>query len=66
MDAVGGDAGVIAINRQGRIGWSHRGTHLAVAFAAVGMDGPAVWLSKDYQRPAANGESLRRSSEQGQ
>lgn len=33
MARVGGDAGLIAIDRQGRIGWKHTGTQFAVAWA---------------------------------
>jgi beta-aspartyl-peptidase (threonine type) len=50
MDAVGGDAGAIAIDRQGRIGWAHRGAHFAVGFTNAGMAEPAVWLSKNEER----------------
>ena len=52
MDKVGGDAGVIAIDAQGQIGWAHRGTHFAVAMVREGMNEPAVWLKKDEERTA--------------
>lgn len=53
LDKVGGDAGAIAIDAQGQIGWAHRGTHFAVALMKDGMNEPAVWLKKSED--VANG-----------
>jgi beta-aspartyl-peptidase (threonine type) len=47
MERVGGDAGAIAIDAQGQIGWNHRGSHFAVALMRDGMNEPQVWLSKE-------------------
>lgn len=47
MDRVGGDAGAIAIDSQGQIGWNHRGSHFAVAMIRDGMNEPQVWLGKE-------------------
>jgi len=47
MDKVGGDAGVIAIDAQGQVGWAHRGSHFAVAMMRDGMNEPEVWLKRE-------------------
>lgn len=47
LERTGGEAGAIALDRDGRPGWSHRGAEFAVAWA-LGPDGaPEVRLSKD-------------------
>lgn len=50
MERVGGDAGGIAIDRHGRIGWAHNSPHFAVASIAAGDDAPSIWLRKDEQQ----------------
>lgn len=47
LDRVGGDAGAIAIDAQGRIGWNHREAHFAVAMIRAGMNAPQAWLKKE-------------------
>lgn len=44
-----GEAGAVAIDRQGRIGWAHNSSHFAVASIADGDEGPMIWLSKQEQ-----------------
>jgi beta-aspartyl-peptidase (threonine type) len=45
MSRVGGDAGGIAIDRNGRIGWWHNSPDFAVALAASDLDA-GVWTNK--------------------
>ncbi len=46
MKRVGGDAGGIAIDRQGRIGWWHNSPDFAVAMITGDTGEPRVWLNK--------------------
>jgi len=43
---VGGEAGGIAVDRRGRIGWAHNSSHFAVAWITEGMDAPCVRLHR--------------------
>jgi beta-aspartyl-peptidase (threonine type) len=43
---VGGEAGAIVIDREGRIGWAHNSPHFAVAFATSEMEQGTVSLSR--------------------
>jgi beta-aspartyl-peptidase (threonine type) len=45
LPRVGGEAGVIAMDRNGRIGWSHRGAQFAVAWATEAEPAPQTRLS---------------------
>ncbi|HEV2568749.1 isoaspartyl peptidase/L-asparaginase family protein [Sphingomonas sp.] len=45
MARVGGDAGGIAINAEGQIGWDHNSEHFAVASMKEGGE-PQIWLKK--------------------
>jgi beta-aspartyl-peptidase (threonine type) len=47
MSRVGGDAGGIAIDRRGRVGWWHNSQDFAVAMVDSSMDTPGVWLRKE-------------------
>ena len=47
MKRVGGDAGGIAMDRNGRIGWWHNSPHFAVALIDSAMQDPGVWLTKE-------------------
>jgi len=47
MSRVGGDAGGIAIDRQGRVGWWHNSPDFAVATIDSESCEPQVWLNKD-------------------
>ncbi|NNM76149.1 asparaginase [Sphingomonas sp. ID1715] len=49
MERVGGDAGGVAIDAQGRIGWAHNSPHFAVASIAEGDNSPGLWLRKQGQ-----------------
>jgi beta-aspartyl-peptidase (threonine type) len=49
MKRVGGDAGAIAIDRQGRAGWWHNSEHFAVAMTASDVDEAKVWLKKEEE-----------------
>jgi len=46
MKRVGGDAGGIAIDRQGRTGWWHNSPDFAVAMTTIERAEPQVWLRK--------------------
>ena len=50
LPRVGGDAGGIAIAKDGRIGWTHNSPHFAVAMTASDMNEPRVWLHKDEEK----------------
>jgi beta-aspartyl-peptidase (threonine type) len=43
---VGGEAGAIVLDRQGRIGWAHNSSHFAVAYATSVSGKAAVFLSR--------------------
>ena len=47
MERVGGDAGGIAIDRQGKPGWWHNSPHFAVSLVTSDMEEPEVWLHKN-------------------
>ena len=47
MTRVGGDAGAIAIDKFGHVGWWHNSPHFAVATAASDMAEAKVWLNKE-------------------
>jgi beta-aspartyl-peptidase (threonine type) len=49
MERTGGDAGGIAIDRRGRIGWAHNSPHFAVAAIREGEDAAGIWLKKDSE-----------------
>jgi beta-aspartyl-peptidase (threonine type) len=49
LPRVGGDAGGIAISKDGRMGWSHNSPHFAVAMSASDFDEPRVWLHKNEE-----------------
>jgi beta-aspartyl-peptidase (threonine type) len=51
MTRVGGDAGAIALDKHGRMGWWHNSPDFAVAMAASDVE-PAVWLNKQEDIPA--------------
>lgn len=46
MSRVGGDAGAIAIDRKGQIGWWHNSPDFAVATIVDGSTGPEIRLNK--------------------
>jgi beta-aspartyl-peptidase (threonine type) len=46
MKRVGGDAGGIAIDSRGRMGWWHNSPDFAVAMTAQDFTEPKVWLNK--------------------
>lgn len=50
MPRVGGDAGGIAIDADGRMGWAHGSPHFAVAAINSNSEEPGIWLHKDEQR----------------
>ncbi|HEY0627536.1 MAG TPA: isoaspartyl peptidase/L-asparaginase family protein [Allosphingosinicella sp.] len=47
MHRVGGDAGGIAIDRQGRAGWWHNSPDFTVGMLTSETERPQVWLRKD-------------------
>ena len=49
MSRVGGDAGGIAIDRHGRMGWWHNSPDFAVALIEPGMTEPGLWLRKEEE-----------------
>jgi beta-aspartyl-peptidase (threonine type) len=46
---VGGEAGGIAIDREGRIGFAHSSSHFAVAWMTEEMNAPSVCLRRDEE-----------------
>jgi beta-aspartyl-peptidase (threonine type) len=52
MSRVGGDAGGIALDRQGRMGWWHNSPAFAVAMVDSDMDSPGIWLKKEEDSAA--------------
>ena len=46
MKRVGGDAGGVAIDARGRMGWAHNSPQFAVASIVEGENGPGIWLRK--------------------
>jgi beta-aspartyl-peptidase (threonine type) len=52
MPRVGGDAGGVAIDRQGRVGWWHNSPGFAVAMVTADQAEPRVWLRKEEDVPA--------------
>jgi beta-aspartyl-peptidase (threonine type) len=49
MHRVGGDAGGIAMDPSGRMGWWHNSPDFAVALIDSGMEQPLVWLRKEEE-----------------
>lgn len=47
LPRVGGDAGGIAIAKDGRMAWAHNSPDFAVAMVASDWDEPRVWLNKN-------------------
>ena len=50
MSRVGGDAGGIAIDRGGRMGWWHNSPDFAVAWCAEDVE-PVAWTNKKEEAP---------------
>lgn len=46
---VGGEAGGIAVDRHGRLGWAHRSPNMAVGLRAAGDSEARVYLHKDEE-----------------
>ena len=46
LDRVGGEAGAIVLDGDGRIGWAHKSPHFAVAYASSEAE-PRVYLRKE-------------------
>jgi beta-aspartyl-peptidase (threonine type) len=46
---IGGEAGAIAINRQGQIGWAHNSPDMPVAFASGEAPAPRIYLRKSEE-----------------
>ncbi len=49
LNRVQGEAGLIVINSQGKIGWGHTSPHFAVGLAKQDLPGPKVFLKKDEE-----------------
>ena len=52
LSRVGGEAGIIVIDRHGEIGWSHNSANFAVAYVTSRMDGPHCFLTKQDEQDA--------------
>jgi L-asparaginase / beta-aspartyl-peptidase len=53
---VGGEAGIIGLDRQGRVGWAHNSRDFAVAYATSETEAPRVHLRKSEEKAGgANG-----------
>lgn len=56
LSRIGGEAGIILIDRHGEIGWSHNSTHFAIAYATSRMAEPRCFLAKcEEQEPRQHG-----------
>lgn len=49
LPRVGGEAGGIVIDREGRIGWAHNSRHFAVGYATSRQPEPHVFMSKEEE-----------------
>jgi L-asparaginase / beta-aspartyl-peptidase len=49
LERVGGEAGGIVLDRQGRLGWAHKSPHFAVGYITSAMDQPKVHLRKNEE-----------------
>jgi beta-aspartyl-peptidase (threonine type) len=49
LGRVGGEAGAVALDVSGRIGWAHKSSHFAVAYATCDDDEPHVFLKKSEE-----------------
>jgi beta-aspartyl-peptidase (threonine type) len=47
LNKMGGEAGGIALDANGRMGWAHNGPNFAVAYASSDMDEPLVFLRRN-------------------
>ena len=47
---IGGEAGGIALDRHGRLGWAHNSSHFAVGWASSELERAFVWLRKIEDR----------------
>ncbi|MBD3885028.1 isoaspartyl peptidase/L-asparaginase [Phormidium tenue FACHB-886] len=53
VDRVEGEAGCILLDRQGRIGWAHNSSDMAVAYMNEDLKQPATFTRKDQDRKIA-------------
>jgi beta-aspartyl-peptidase (threonine type) len=49
LKRVGGEAGAVVVDARGRIGWAHKSSHFAVAYATSEDDEPHVFLKKSEE-----------------
>jgi L-asparaginase / beta-aspartyl-peptidase len=47
---VGGEAGIILIDKEGRIGWNHNAPNMSCAYRTSGMNDTKVFLAKNEER----------------
>jgi beta-aspartyl-peptidase (threonine type) len=47
MDRTGAEAGIIALDRRGRLGWAHNSRQFTVALAASWLDAPRAYARRD-------------------
>jgi L-asparaginase / beta-aspartyl-peptidase len=55
LEKTGGEAGGIALDSQGRIGWTHNGPNFAVAYMTSDMNGPRVFLRRQDESASRHG-----------
>jgi len=55
LEKIDGEAGGIAIDSQGRIGWAHNSKDMAVAFASSTQRDPSVFLRKSEEKAKGHG-----------
>lgn len=49
LERVGGEAGLILLDREGRVGWDHHGPNMACAYRGAGMSDVRVFLAKNEE-----------------
>jgi isoaspartyl peptidase/L-asparaginase-like protein (Ntn-hydrolase superfamily) len=55
LGGVGGEAGGIVLDRQGRVGWAHNSPHISVGYHASGVPEPRVRLSRGEAEARGDG-----------
>jgi beta-aspartyl-peptidase (threonine type) len=53
VSRIGGEAGCILIDAEGRIGWGHNSANMACAYFAEGMSDPLAFVHKDEETDAS-------------
>ncbi|WP_027891227.1 isoaspartyl peptidase/L-asparaginase family protein [Calidithermus chliarophilus] len=57
LGRVGGEAGIIVLDTQGRVGWAHNSPNMACAYRTAAMAAPKVYLSKQEEAADAQAQA---------